>query len=263
MKLNVLLAKTDHLASSFKESLADYAKFFKGSQGAFKGVQKTYEPKANTQDSPSERGVTLIATTVDEKLKWLEENSKDYIDALFSQEKTNASGSATADLVVGGKKVGNFTSLELLKLKSVLENSSLIGVYETIPVRPDDEQWDASDSEMYSSRTGVFQSKKLEGVKKSILKENYILPDPNIDKVKSGTYQPVVAAKDTVIELGDYSVQKFTGEWSHRQRAEVLKRRTVLLGAVIEALKVANEVEAVKSDLNSELLFNYLHKGTI
>lgn len=263
MKLNVLLAKTDHLASSFKESLADYIKFFKGSQGAFKGVQKTYEPRANTQDSPNDRGVTLIATTVDEKFQWLEENSKEYIDALFSQEKTNSNGSATADLIVNGQKVGTFTSLELLKLKSILENSSLLAMYENIPVRPDDEQWENSTAEMYSERKGVFQSKKLEGVKKSILKESFILPDPNIEKVKAGTYTPVVANKDTVIDLGDYSVQKFTGEWSHRQRAEVLKRRTVLLGAVIEALKIANEVEAVKSDLNSTFLFNYLHRGSI
>jgi hypothetical protein len=261
MKLNVLLAKTDHLASSFKKSLEDYTKFFKTSQDAFKGLQKTYTPRANTIDSPSDRGVQLIVTTVDEKLKWLEDNSKEYIDALFSQEKTNAIGKATALLVVEGKTWGTFTSLELLKLKSTLEAGGLLAVYENIPVRPDNEQWEKATVEMYATREGVFQSKELGGVKKSVMKESFILPDPNIDKVKNGTYTPQIAQKDTVIDLGDYTFQKFTGEWSHRQRAEVLRRRTILLGAVVEALKVANEAEAVQSDLTSDRIFAYLHRG--
>lgn len=263
MKLNVLLAKTDHLGSSFKKSLEDFIKFFKGSQGSFKGVQKTYDARPGTIDQPNERGVIVITTTVDEKLKWLEENSKEYIDALFAQEKTNATGQAQAPLVIEGQTIGIFTSLELLKLKSILESGNLLGMYENIPVRPDDEQWESSGAEMYSGRQGVFQSKQLMGVKKSILKESYILPDPNIDKVKAGTYTPQIASKDTVQELGDYTVQKFSGEWSHRQRADVLRRRTVLIGAVIEALKIANEVEASSSALNSGLLFNYLHRGKI
>lgn len=48
MKLNVLLAKTDALASSFKTSLKDYIKFFKGNNGAFLGVRKTYSPNPGT-----------------------------------------------------------------------------------------------------------------------------------------------------------------------------------------------------------------------
>lgn len=43
LKLNVLLAKTDHLADVFKKGLADYVTFFKKNQGSFKGEKKTYD----------------------------------------------------------------------------------------------------------------------------------------------------------------------------------------------------------------------------
>ena len=51
--------------------------------------------------------------------------------------------------------------------------------------------------------------------------------------------------------------------WSHRERAELLRRRTKLLTAVIEALKEANDVEAIESNMTAEKLFGYLHKGVI
>lgn len=64
IKLNVLLAKTDHLASVFKKGLEDYVKFFKTSQGAFKGEKKTYEPKPGTIDLVNERSNKLVVTTL-------------------------------------------------------------------------------------------------------------------------------------------------------------------------------------------------------
>lgn len=260
-KLNILLAKTDHLAASFKKGLEDYIKFFKSSQDAFRGEKKTYDARPGTIDLPSERGNKLVVTTVEEKLQWLEESAKEYLDALFSQEKTNASGAATALLIVEGKTVGTFTSLELLKLKSLLESGNFLGVYENIPVRSDSEQWDKTSNEMYTNRN-IFESTKVLGTKKTTTKESYILQDPNIAKLTDQSkYTPQVASKDTISDLGDYSFQKFTGEWSHRERAEVLRRRSVLLGAVIEALKSANEAEVIKSDLTAEKIFGYLHKG--
>src|SRR5687768_15976572 len=106
IKLNVLLAKTDHLSSVFKKGLEDYVKFFKTAQGSFKGEKKTYEPKPNSVDLPNERSNRLVVTTVNEKLDWLQDNSREYIDALFSQEKTNATGLAKATLTVDGVSFG-------------------------------------------------------------------------------------------------------------------------------------------------------------
>jgi len=262
IKLNVLLAKTDHLASTFKKGLEEYVKFFKGSQGAFKGEKKTYEPKANMVDLPNERTNRLVVTTVDEKLRYLQENSKEYIDALFSQEKTNSSGVAKAKLIVEGHTFGEFTSLELLRLKSLLEGGVFKEMYETLPVRNDDETWTKSQNDMYSGRN-VYETVLRTGVNKSILKESFILPDPNIDKIDGAKYTPQIANKDTVIELGDYTLQKFSGETSHLERANILARRSKLLVAVIEALKEANDAEAISSEMTSDKIFNYLHNGSL
>ena len=261
-KLNTLLAKTDHLAASFKKCIEDYVRFFKGSQGEFKGEKKTYIPRDNTIDLPSERKNEMVVTTVEEKLGWLEGTSTDYINSLFSQEATNASGKAKAKLVVDGIEFGEFSSLELLRLKSILESGTLEEMYKNIPVRSDSEEWKPTSEEMYNGRK-VLESPKLSGTKKSTMKESYILPDPNIGQGKTDKYIPQIAQKDTVIELGDYTFQKFSGEWSHRERAELLRRRTLLLTAVIEALKVANDVESVDSEMNSNKLFGYLHHGKI
>ncbi len=261
-KLNVLLAKTDHLASVFKKGIQDYVKFFKTAQGSFKGGKKTYEPKPGTIDQPNERSNKLVVTTVSEKLYYLQESSREYIDALFSQEKTNSSGIAKAKLVVDGISFGEFTSMELLRLKSLLESGDIKEMYENIPVRNDDETWNKSSNEMYTSRD-IYESTMQVGIQKSIIKESYILSDPNISKIDSSKYTPITATKDTIVELGDYTYQRFSGEASHHERASILGRRSKLLTAVIESLKTANDVECIESDMTADKIFNYLHSGTL
>lgn len=262
--MNALLAKTDHLGSSYKKMIEEYMKYFKNKQGDFRGEKKTYSAKDGTIDLPSERKNDLVVTTVTEKFKWLEENATEYIDALFAQEATNAAGVAKAKLLVGDVDFGEFSSLELLRMKSILESGHLEEMYKNIPTRSDSEEWKKTGEEMYDGRE-IFESPKNSGIKKSTMKESYILPDPNIEKISNGkgNYTPQIASRDTIIELGDYTHQRFSGEFSHRERAEILKRRTQLLTAVIEALKVANEAEAVSSDMTASKLFGFLHNGSI
>lgn len=262
MKLNVLLAKTDHLASSFKKMLEEYIKFFKGSQGAFRGEKKTYTPRTGTIDVPGQRGSTLVVTTVEEKLGYLESTTAEYIDALFSQEKTNASGKAVAKLNVDGKDFGTYTSLELLRLKSLIETGTLKEMYENIPVRSDAEIWEACSEADYANRA-IMQSPQQSGESKSTVKESYIINDPNISKINGANYTPQIGTKDTVIVLGDYTFQKFSGEMTQTERAGILHRRSKLLTSVIEALKIANEVESEKSDLTASKIFRYLHAGKV
>lgn len=258
LKLNQLLAKTDHLGSVFSRLLTDYVQFFKNNQGSFKGEKKTYVPREGTIDNEKMRTNKLVVATVDEKLKYMVDTVTEYIDTLFSQEATNANGGAKAELKVGDTSFGILSSLELLRLKSLLENASLKGMYENIPVRNDDEIWQESVNEMYRGM-GIFESEKTGGVAKTTTKEQYILSDPNVSKDASN-YVPQVASKDTVMELGDYTYQKFSGEYSHRQRAEILKRRSELLTAVIVALKEANECPVIESEMTAEKLFNFLHQ---
>lgn len=263
LKLNVLLAKTEHAATQFKKLISDYINYFKNNQEAFRGIKKTYEPLEGKEDYPNDRGVLLVVTTVDEKLKWLEETAADYIDNLFSVEATNAAGVARADLVVEGKNLGNFSSLELLKLKTLLENNELERMYASLPVRSDAEIWTESEEEVYKDRI-IYQKEQIKGQKKTTIKDTYILPDPNVqyltDKSK---YVPQVATKDTIDILGNYTIDQYSGETTHRERAQILRRRSAMISGCIEALKKCNEVEAVKSEMTAKKIFDYLHSGTL
>lgn len=256
LKLNVLLAKTDSLAPQFKGMINDYSKFFIKGQGAFQGEKRTYEANADTIDDPTKRGNRLVQTTVKQKLDWFKEGSKEYIDALFSQEATNASGKAKATLMVGDDNWGEFTSLELLRLKSTIENPALHGMMENIPVRSDAEEWEKCDDEMYKEK-GIFETPLVSGTNITTTKEDKILKDPNVSK-DSPNYTPTVTTITTTQELGKYTQQRFSGEWSQREKAEALRRRAKLVTSIVEALKKCNEVEVVESKLDSNKIFGYL-----
>lgn len=262
LKLNVLLAITDALRVKFKNMVADHTKFYGKAQGSFKGTKATYVAKEGCLDDPSKRGFVRVVTTVDEKLAYFVKESKDFIDALFSQEKTNASGVAVAELVVDSKSWGIYTSLELLRLKSLIESSelgSIESMLSLIPVRSDAEIWNKSSNDEYTGRE-IWESPLLSGVSKTSVKEEYILADPNLSKI-TGAYTPKTSLKTITQEVGDYTVQEFSGEWSHRERAGALKRRSDLLIAITKALKESNECEIVESTLTAERIFGYILKG--
>ena len=127
------------------------------------------------------------------------------------------------------------------------------------PVRSDADEWSESSDETFKGRKGIYESPKISGESKTTVKESYILPDPNIGKLKdAGSYTPQVAQKNETVTVGNYTQQAFSGEYSHKQRSEILRRRTVLLTAITEALKMCNEVEAIESGINSDKIFNYL-----
>ena len=262
LKLNVLLAITDALRVKFKNMTADHTKFYGKAQGSFKGAKATYVAREGCLDDASKRSFVRVVSTVDEKLAYYIKESNEFINALFSQEKTNASGVATAELIVGDVSWGSYTSLELLRLKSLIESAelgSLESMLTSIPVRSDAEIWNKSSNNEYTGRE-IWESPLLSGTSKTSIKEEYILADPNLGKV-TGTYTPKTSLKTITQEVGDYTVQEFSGEWSHRERAGALKRRSDLLIAVTKALKESNECEIVESTLTAERIFGYILKG--
>ena len=257
-KMNTLLAVTTSGLAHFKASLKDYTQFFKGSQGAFLGERGTYEARPDTVDNSSKRGNQAVQTTVDEKLAWLVDSNEEFLNELFTVEKAN-SGGIMADLVVDGKSWGGLSTLELLRLKGILEDASFLAMLSSIPVRSDSENWMETSNEQYTDRPGIFESPLQEGTSKTTVKESYILEDPNAGKLKDQSgYTPQVVQKNTVEILGEYTHQYFSGEWSQRQRAELLRKRNILYKAVIEALKDANDVEVMDNSNLGTQLFKYL-----
>lgn len=254
-KMNTLLATTSGGQAHFKGNVRNYAQFFKGSQGAFLGERGTYEPAPGTVDDDARRHNQSIQTTVDEKLQWFKDANREFMNELFTVEAANASG-ITADLIVDGDNWGPMSTLELLRLKGVLEDNNFLQMLAQIPVRSDAEQWVPTTVEQYDGRKGIFESPLQTGESKTTVKESYILEDPNVGKLKdANSYVPQLGHKSTVQVLGEYTHQRYSGEWSQRQRAELLQRRNVLYKAVVECLKDANDVEVTaKSELGSTLL---------
>jgi len=80
-----------------------------------------------------------------------------------------------------------------------------------IPVRSDAEVWTSSSEEMYKD-SDIYESPKMEGVVKTTEKETYIVEDPNLKLMKDTSgYTATTAVKNTIVEVGNYTMQKFSG----------------------------------------------------
>lgn len=257
-KLKLVLALTQDSSARFVMMVKDYSKFFSNNQGAFIGRKHTYQPKDETVDDPSKRDYQKVVTTVDEKVDWFIDNSKDYIKNILTKEKTNALGLAKADLIVEGENWGEFTSNELLCLKGIIEKGEIAQMLANIPVRTETDNWKETSEQEYKGRE-IWEKPLVSQVVKTTVKEQYVLQDPNIEKLKSGSdYKPQIATKDTVIELGVQTRQEFSGAISHTERASMLKRLSSLKDAITVALEKANDCEVAETHLTAEKLFGYI-----
>ena len=176
-------------------------------------------------------------------------------------EATNSKGAQKVELVVDGVSFGWLTALDLMRLKSLLSKKEWDEMYINIPVRSDAEVWESCTDPEYSGRE-VFQTPMAKGVTRTTESEEVILKDPNLDPQRlPANYNARTTIKKRTVDTGDYTLQNFTGAWTQRERAELLRRRSQILAAVIEALKEVNDVPAEKENLNVEGLISYLHHG--
>ena len=261
LKMNTLLAKVEHATASVAKLFSDYSKFFKDKQGMFRGYKKTYVPRDGYFEDPSKMGTSVVTTTVDEKFDWFNVQFKNWLTDVFSVEATNSKGANTVELIVDGHSFGRLTALELMRLKSILTNKDLEAVYANIPVRSDAEVWTPTKDPEYAGRR-VFETELIKGVTRTTEKEEVILKDPNIDPAHlPANYQAKTTVKNRTVETGDYTQQAFTGEWTQRERAELLRRRSTLLSAVIEALKEVNDTPVENPNLDVDAVVDYIYKG--
>lgn len=219
------------------------------------------KPRDGYAEDARYMGTTKVATTVEEKLEWFENNATPYLKDVFSIEATNSAGAPRVELIVDGVSFGKLTALDLMRLKTILTGKQLEDMYTNIPVRSDSEVWLEGTDEEYKGRD-IHETEMLKGITRTTESEEVILKDPNLDPAKlPANYNAKVTVKKKTVETGDYTLQKFTGAWTQRQRAELLQRRSKILAAVIEALKVVNDNEAQSPNLNVEKLVTFLHHG--
>lgn len=261
IKMNTLLAKVDHSQAVFNKEMSAYAALFKNKQGMFRGERKTYAPREGYPEDPTKQGTTAVQSTVNEQLDWFADKvAINYLTEQFSVEATNSLGAKKVPLVVDGINFGELTALDLMRLKSILTSGPLELMYETLPVRSDSEVWTKADGD-YAGRE-VFCTPMLKGVTRTTESEEVILKDPNLDPAHlPANYNAKTTVKKKTVEIGDYTMQKFSGEWTQTQKAQLLDRKSRLLNAVIAALKEVNDVEAAQSNLDVKAVLNFIHKG--
>lgn len=261
-KMNTLLAMAEHSASAFRKELSDYVGIFKNKQNFFKGVKSTFVPRDGFPEDPSKQGTTMVQSTVDEQFDWLiDKIAKKYLTQQFAIEATNSKGADTVELVVEGHSFGNLTALELMRLKSLLTDGMLDEMLKNIPVRSDSEVWTKSNCPEYAQRE-VYETPMLKGVTRTTEKHEEILKDPNIDPEHiPSAYRAQVSVKNVTVETGDYTSQRFSGEWTQTQKAQLLARKSALLGAVIAALKEVNAMDSTDTNLDVDGMLSYIFKG--
>ena len=193
-------------------------------------------------------GHTVVATTVSEEIKRLVDAALiPYLRDQFAIEATNAAGSARVPFIVDGLNLGSLSATELLRLKNLLTDENLKNLVANIPVRSDSEIWKASANEDYSFTT---------------ITDTEILLDPNIDKEHiPSSYRPITKEVKTTIKRGSYTSQKFSGEWTLRQKQLVQERIGKLLSAVIEATKTVNDTPTMEPNLATDKLLQYIFYG--
>lgn len=262
MKLNVKLARAEHTAAQFKALLDSYIDAFKSKQRLFQGKKLQYQAAPDQEDMPSMRGNEIVQSTVIEYLAYFEKITKDFINDRFSIEATNASG-PKADLIIEEQVVARLSTCELLRLNDFLNNAEIFKMLQTLPVRLDTKSWRESPDPEYSPR-GIFETEERELQNKTTIKGSRILQDPNLGNLKGNmTYIPQVVPEDKSVILGVQTMQEFSGELSHRERAEILRRWTIYKAAVKEALTLANDTPVVESEMTSEKLFGYIFRNDL
>ncbi len=262
MKLNQLLARAEHTGKQFKALLEDYISTFKSKQSIFQGKKQQYQAAPEQDDMPNLRGNKAVQSTVREYLAWFVETTKEFVNYRFSVEATNAMG-PKGELIVDGKSWGSFSSVELMRLNDFLNSQELLKMYQGLPVRSDTTSWLKSVDPEYATRD-VWETEEREGQNKTTIKSSRILNDPNLVNLKGNqTYIPQVVPDDKTIILGSARTQEFSGELSHREKAEILRRLTLLKACVKEALVLANEAPVIESGITANMIFDYIHIGTI
>lgn len=248
-KQSVLLGLRDKLEKTFGGMLDDFLSKFKNKQGIFQGWNKTYEALDGFADDPTKRSFQKVSGTVAEQLEWFKQYTSDYFTTVLSIEKTNSTG-IKATLVVNGSEWGEYSVLELLRLKSIMDGK-LKAIIQELPIRDEKVIWNKTAKDYYGTRD-IWETPVVEGFSKTTLKRTEIVNDPHI---KDAPGRPPVGVQiETQVNVGHFTEQKFSGEITMLERAQILVKYDQLYNGIIEALENCNNVDSEESDLGKKFI---------
>lgn len=260
MKLNVLLALRQKCANRYNQMIGDYTGFFKNKQGAFQGTLKTHSPLDGYSVDTTKVANIRVVTTVNEKMDWFIKEALEYFNTSLAIEASNGEGAVTVPLEFDGKVYGPFPATVLLRMRGIFESDKLLQMFNIIPVREATKVWVEADEDEDYKKRGIVQTERQTGETRTTETHDEILKDVNLDPQHlPSNYSAKVTQVRKTVKTGDYTSQFFSGEWTHEQRAALLKRRSMLLDAIDIALQKVNDREA--KECNIEDLLKHLIYG--
>lgn len=254
-KQTVLLGLREKWEKLFNGMLDDMLSKFKNKQEIFRGHNNTYDAVGEFADDPTKRSMVKVASTVGQQLDWFRGHTAEYFDTVLSIEKTNAMG-IKAPLIVDGESWGEYYTLELLRMKSILDGKLKL-MFKELPIRDEKRHWiPTTNADLYKDME-VYETSIVVNFIPTTLKSTVVVEDPYVKDAPNRP--PVTAQIDRRVNVGKETRQNFSGEITNLQRAQYEVRIDKLYTGIIEALETANNVEAQESDLGKKFL-DYLFK---
>ncbi len=243
-KLHEILAVEQDRKNRANQAIGESKKIFTKQQTNFDGMVKKYIPTEENAEQIPDESKEMVST-----VKQLLENTLapviTAIDATLTKEETNASGTAKADLTVGGKKFGTFSATTLLALESHLNKA--FELYKNIPTLDTTKKWE------FDKKNDFYRTP--EEVKFRTVKRPKVIV--KYEATEKHPAQTEVFNMD--FQVGKYETTYFSGKITPTEKAKLLGKFEELIEAVKIARSKANSVKAKNVKLGEDI-FSFIHK---
>jgi hypothetical protein len=245
-KLHELLAVEKEAVGKMNKMITEGKETYSKRTDHFSGFVKTFsafkEEDKHLEDSAAER--KEMVTTVPDKLAYIMESVQDVINLRFQKDLANSN--ARADIVVDGRTLATgIPATTLLALEDTLRELRIM--CDMIPTLEPGVKW-VEDLDMGRNvKRALFPEKTLRTKKKTVY----------IEVAKATDKHPAQIREETQdINIGEYTVEKFSGRISPAEKVILLDKIEKLAAAVKKARARANEEEVPNSTL--DVISNYI-----
>jgi len=248
-KLHEILAVEPERERAAKKITQEAIKTLSDKHAMFLGSERSWRMfDAGDEHEAPPTEYQELATTVSDKLDWVADAVVRYYDTNLQKESTNQT--AVADLVVGGKTLGEkLPATFLLGLETKL--TKLRPLYEAIPVLPPSMEWRDAPELGKGVRQSVHPEKKY---KTSKTFQHKVLYDATAE------HPAQIERWEETVNVGESTREVWSGMLTTAEKAAMLQRLDELLQAVKKARQRANNVDIVKKRIGSAL-FGFIHHG--
>lgn len=243
-KQHEILAVEQSKKAAANKIREDAKKQFHSKADRYEGFSRTYQPIDDAGEVlPSENKYLGDEDRVPAKLDYVATVAAPFFDVVAQKEATNQV--AKADIEIDGQVVlPNVPATTLLFLEKELKQHREI--LDAIPTLDPALSWKWNDSQKWWETEPVNNRRTVKEEVPLVLYE--------------ATKEHPAQVKTTSIEklTGHWSIKRFSGTISVREKADLITRCDLLINAVIQARMRANEAEVIDQKIG-KILFDYIH----